>query len=211
MAAAAVTSPRWAASACSRLSLEEISVAERMAPRTANPAPTRNAIWKPSVSALGTPTPSVSSESVREFAEQEVAPHAEHIHRHDDLVPEAFIRKMGELGYFGLSYYEANADKLKPYEETRLKLESLVATAQGLTQQQAALTAAKQETSKKLKEVLNDAQRVATVLRFALREHYGKEAEKLVEFGVQPFRGRPRKQKGEPEKPQPEPPVPPAQ
>ena len=46
-------------------------------------------------------------ESVREFGEEEVAPHAEHIHRRDDLVPEAFIRKMGELGYFGLSVPEA--------------------------------------------------------------------------------------------------------
>jgi (2S)-methylsuccinyl-CoA dehydrogenase len=46
-------------------------------------------------------------ESVREFAEQEVMPHAEHIHRKDDLVPESFIRKMGELGYFGLSVPEA--------------------------------------------------------------------------------------------------------
>jgi (2S)-methylsuccinyl-CoA dehydrogenase len=41
--------------------------------------------------------------SVRQFAEKEVAPHAEHIHRHDDLVPERFITTMGELGYFGLS------------------------------------------------------------------------------------------------------------
>jgi (2S)-methylsuccinyl-CoA dehydrogenase len=46
-------------------------------------------------------------EAVRGFAEEEVAPHAEHIHRRDDLVPEAFIRKMGELGYFGLSVPEA--------------------------------------------------------------------------------------------------------
>ena len=120
------------------------------------------------------------------------------------------MEKLGDLQYFKESL-SANADNLKPYEETRLKLDGLVATAQGLTQQQAALTAAKQETSKKLKEVLNDAQRVATVLRFALREHFGKDAEKLVEFGVQPFRGRPRKQKEEPEKPQPELPTAPAQ
>jgi (2S)-methylsuccinyl-CoA dehydrogenase len=44
--------------------------------------------------------------SVRGFAEKEVAPHAEHIHRHDDLIPERFIRSMGELGYFGLSVPE---------------------------------------------------------------------------------------------------------
>ena len=45
-------------------------------------------------------------DSVREFAENEVAPHAERIHRHDEIVPEAFIRKMGELGYFGLAIPE---------------------------------------------------------------------------------------------------------
>ncbi len=44
--------------------------------------------------------------SVREFADAEVAPHAERIHRHDELVPEEFITKMSELGYFGLSVPE---------------------------------------------------------------------------------------------------------
>jgi (2S)-methylsuccinyl-CoA dehydrogenase len=44
--------------------------------------------------------------SVRQFAEAEVDPQAEHLHRHDDLVPEDFIRKMGEVGYFGLSVPE---------------------------------------------------------------------------------------------------------
>lgn len=44
--------------------------------------------------------------SVREFADKEVAPHAERIHRHDELVPEEFIRKMSELGFFGLSVPE---------------------------------------------------------------------------------------------------------
>ena len=45
-------------------------------------------------------------EAVRAFGDEEVAPHAEAIHRRDELVPEAFIRKMGELGYFGLSVPE---------------------------------------------------------------------------------------------------------
>jgi (2S)-methylsuccinyl-CoA dehydrogenase len=44
--------------------------------------------------------------SVREFAEAEVAPHAERIHRQDLLVPEPFIAKMSELGYFGMSIDE---------------------------------------------------------------------------------------------------------
>ncbi len=45
-------------------------------------------------------------DSVREFAENEVVPHAEHIHRNDQDIPEEFITKMGELGYFGLSIPE---------------------------------------------------------------------------------------------------------
>jgi len=46
-------------------------------------------------------------DAVREFAENEVVPHAEEIHRGDQDIPEAFITKMGELGYFGLSIPEA--------------------------------------------------------------------------------------------------------
>jgi (2S)-methylsuccinyl-CoA dehydrogenase len=46
-------------------------------------------------------------DAVREFAEREVAPEAERIHRNDDLVPETFIRDMAELGYFGLAIPEA--------------------------------------------------------------------------------------------------------
>jgi (2S)-methylsuccinyl-CoA dehydrogenase len=45
-------------------------------------------------------------DQVREFATNEVEPHAERIHRHDELVPEEFISKMAELGFFGLSVPE---------------------------------------------------------------------------------------------------------
>ena len=43
---------------------------------------------------------------VREFGLNEVAPHAEHIHRQDEIVPEHFISSMAELGFFGLSVPE---------------------------------------------------------------------------------------------------------
>jgi (2S)-methylsuccinyl-CoA dehydrogenase len=45
-------------------------------------------------------------ESVRDFADAEVAPQAEHIHRADALVPEELITKMSELGYFGMGIPE---------------------------------------------------------------------------------------------------------
>jgi (2S)-methylsuccinyl-CoA dehydrogenase len=45
--------------------------------------------------------------NVRQFAEREIAPHAERIHAHDELIPERFIQEMGKQGYFGLSVPEA--------------------------------------------------------------------------------------------------------
>jgi (2S)-methylsuccinyl-CoA dehydrogenase len=45
----------------------------------------------------------MARDSARAFARKEVAPLAEKIHRHDDLVPETIISKMSELGYFGMS------------------------------------------------------------------------------------------------------------
>ncbi len=45
-------------------------------------------------------------DQVREFATAEVEPHAEHIHRNDETIPEEFIEKMSELGFFGLSIPE---------------------------------------------------------------------------------------------------------
>jgi (2S)-methylsuccinyl-CoA dehydrogenase len=50
--------------------------------------------------------------NVRAFAEREVAPHAERIHHHDELVPERFITEMAKAGYFGLSI----PDKYGGYE-----------------------------------------------------------------------------------------------
>lgn len=114
---------------------------------------------------------------------------------------------LGDLQRFKESM-SANVNELAGYEGARLQFDSLVVEAHALTQQQGALTAAKQETSKKLQEVLTEAKRLATVLRYAIKALYGRDAEKLVEFGVQPFRGKVRKPK--PEAP-PAPPVAPAE
>jgi (2S)-methylsuccinyl-CoA dehydrogenase len=48
----------------------------------------------------------MTRDSVRQFAETEVAPIAEHIHRHDDLIPDSLIEKMGALGFFGMAVPE---------------------------------------------------------------------------------------------------------
>lgn len=41
--------------------------------------------------------------AARGFADREVAPGAEHLHRHDALVSDRLIGEMGKLGFFGLS------------------------------------------------------------------------------------------------------------
>ena len=48
----------------------------------------------------------MARDSVRQFAATEVAPIAEHLHRHDELIPETLIQKMAELGYFGMAVPE---------------------------------------------------------------------------------------------------------
>jgi (2S)-methylsuccinyl-CoA dehydrogenase len=49
----------------------------------------------------------MARDSARQFARKEVAPLAEHIHRHDELVPASILNAMRELGYFGMSVPEA--------------------------------------------------------------------------------------------------------
>jgi hypothetical protein len=39
---------------------------------------------------------------------------------------------------------------------------------------------------------MDEASRLGTVLRFAVKQHFGIRAEKLTEFSLQPFRGRKR-------------------
>jgi chromosome segregation ATPase len=84
----------------------------------------------------------------------------------------------------------ANSTELPHLEGIRTRLEKIVSDAQELAQRQAALVASKQASSKQLKALLNEGQRMATSLQKLLQENYGLRAEKLAEFGVQPFRGR---------------------
>ncbi len=45
-------------------------------------------------------------DTFRRFAEEKIAPVAEHIHRHNDDIPEDLIQSLAELGVFGLSIPE---------------------------------------------------------------------------------------------------------
>lgn len=84
----------------------------------------------------------------------------------------------------------ANNDNLPHLDGPRQHLEGLLIEAQETLNQQAVLKAGKQELSQKLRVQVKEAQRVANAVRSMLKQHYGLSAEKLAEFGIQPFRGR---------------------
>jgi hypothetical protein len=89
----------------------------------------------------------------------------------------------------------ANASELPQLELLRVALEKLLQEARDLTKQQGALQAGKQESSQRLQTVMKEGKKLATVMRGGLKQHYGNRSEKLVEFGLQPFRGRQKKTK----------------
>ncbi|HSK78148.1 MAG TPA: hypothetical protein VLQ45_16970 [Thermoanaerobaculia bacterium] len=107
-----------------------------------------------------------------------------------------------------LGALEANREELPQLEPFRQKLAGILAQVLEVLQQQATLKATKQESSKRLQRLLGEGQRLGNVVRTAVKEHYGVREEKVVEFGLQPFRGR--KVKAVTEKPVPTPSPPPA-
>jgi hypothetical protein len=85
---------------------------------------------------------------------------------------------------------ELNKELLPDLEPFRLKLTGIVTQTVEAGRQQAAMRASKQELSKQVRQFLTDGQRMADVVRTAVRDHFGPKSEKIAEFGLQPFRGR---------------------
>jgi hypothetical protein len=101
--------------------------------------------------------------------------------------------KAGFLGDWQklLKSFEENPDDLSYLEVPRTKLAGLVTRAVEINHQQAAMAASKQAATRELRAIFAEGRRLATSLRRMVQDRYGIEAEKLTEFGMQPFRGRP--------------------
>ncbi len=87
----------------------------------------------------------------------------------------------------------ANEPQLGHLQVQKEQLISLAMRGRDAIRRQSELTAGKQEASREVQEVMAEGQRLVTVLRVSVRQHYGIDSEKLTEFGLQPFRGRRRK------------------
>ena len=101
----------------------------------------------------------------------------------------AIVQKKLELRHAALT---ANSAVLPQMEVPRQKVEAMLTEMKDLTAQQASLTAAKQDVSKRLEALNNEGMRLSTFVDVGIRQYYGTRSEKLVEFGQQPFRSQPR-------------------
>lgn len=91
-----------------------------------------------------------------------------------------------EVTNTGLSTNSADFDHL---EKHRVQLEEKVARFKELSAKLAALTTSKQETTKEMRVLFREVETLVDFLRTGVRQRYGKESEKLIEFGLNPFRG----------------------
>lgn len=114
------------------------------------------------------------------------------------------VAKLGALQQLATAI-AANTSELSHLEKSSLQFVGMVSTLQGIAKEQAALVASKQEASKQFKTLLIECQRLASVLRAAIKQHYGIRSERLAEYNLQPFRGRKPSEKRRSKKQPPEP------
>ena len=96
----------------------------------------------------------------------------------------------------------ANRQQVGHLESSLEELRALGQTARNLYAQHAALTATKQQIWKELQAVIQNGNAILKFLREGVRAQYGKDNDKLIEFGVQPFRGITRKPVAKPPAPE---------
>ena len=84
----------------------------------------------------------------------------------------------------------SNPQETEHLQPGAVRLQGLHTRASELSVRQAALITAKQEVTKELQQVLREGDALADFLRTGARAHFGPESEKMVQFGMQPFRGK---------------------
>jgi hypothetical protein len=95
----------------------------------------------------------------------------------------------------------ANAADLPQAEVTRVALEKLTDELRKLGVDQKLHQSTKQMITQRIAVVHREGSKLATILRFMVKQHYGSQNDKLVELGVKPLRTRARKVTSKPEPP----------
>jgi len=84
----------------------------------------------------------------------------------------------------------ANATDLPQAAIPLSALDKIIVEADQIFVDQAAFRASKQVTSQRLLTLFEQGDKLATVLKVIVKQHYGNGNDKLVEFGIQPLRAR---------------------
>jgi hypothetical protein len=100
------------------------------------------------------------------------------------------VKELRELSA-ALALHGTEVPQLEP---ARTSLDKLLSEIDELSPQQTFHRSNKQKVSQQLQERILGGAKLATVIRFTLKEHYGNRSEDLVKYGLQPFRGRTRRQ-----------------
>ena len=93
------------------------------------------------------------------------------------------------------------ANKVEHLESKRVELEEKLTRYKGLSTQHAALTTSKQEVGKDMRVLFREIETLVAFIRAGVKQHFGKDSEKMIEFGLQPFRGFKKAAEPEPEEP----------
>jgi hypothetical protein len=109
-----------------------------------------------------------------------------------------------------LARLTSNRGELQHIEPSLARFEALFGQLHEAADRQALHTAGKQEASQQFQAFLTEAERLATILQLAVKQHYGIRSEKLADFGLKPFRGLRRKAATVPEPERKSPPAEPA-
>ena len=86
----------------------------------------------------------------------------------------------------------ANASEVPQAELTRGSLDQVIVEVDKILIEQSALRASKQLSSQRLQTLVDQGDKLTTVLKVIVKQHYGSGSDKLVEFGIKPLRTRPK-------------------
>jgi 3-methyladenine DNA glycosylase/8-oxoguanine DNA glycosylase len=106
-----------------------------------------------------------------------------------------------------LARLTSNRGELQHIEPSLARFEALFGQIHEAADRQALHTAGKQEASQQFQTLLTEAERLATILQLAVKQHYGIRSEKLADFGLKPFRGLGKSRAKRPAAPASEPPA----
>lgn len=102
-----------------------------------------------------------------------------------------------------LTAIEAHTEDLAMLEEESTLLRGIIDRAEALVVNHEKALAERQAFSTELQKIVVEGRKAATFLRNGLKRKFGNRSEKLLEFGVQPLRRRPRRPPQPPVEPEP--------